>query len=55
MENIKGNYLNAGKQMILSEPNALLDSKTILPFFLRKGHTFHNIFFIITDFPFVHN
>ena len=41
MENIKTNYLNAGKQMILREPNALFDSKTILPFFLRKGERLH--------------
>ena len=41
VENIKANYLNAGKQMIIREPNALLDSKTILPFFLRKGERLH--------------
>ena len=41
VENIKANYLNAGKQMIIREPNVLLDSKTILPFFLRKGERLH--------------
>ena len=37
MEDIKNNYLNAGKQIILHEPNKILSSKTIFPFFLRKG------------------
>ena len=41
VEHIKANYLNAGKQMIIREPNALLDSKTILPIFLRKGERLH--------------
>jgi hypothetical protein len=37
MEDIKNNYLNAGRQIILHEPNKILSSKTIFPFFLRKG------------------
>ena len=41
VEHIKANYLNVGKQMIIREPNVLLDSKTILPIFLRKGERLH--------------
>ena len=41
VENIKANYLNSCKQTIIREQNALLDSKTILPFFLRKGEQLH--------------
>jgi hypothetical protein len=37
VEDIKTKYLNAGKQAILNEPNALLSSKTVFPFFMRKG------------------
>ena len=41
VEHIKTIYLKAGKQMIIRKPNALVDSKTILPFFLRKGEMLH--------------
>ena len=37
VDNIKSNYLNAGKQMIIHEPNGLYSSKNVFPFFLRKG------------------
>ena len=37
VDDIKNNYLNAGKQVIYHEPNGILSSKTVFPFFMRKG------------------
>ena len=37
VDDIKNNYLNAGKQVIYHESNGILSSKTVFPFFMRKG------------------
>ena len=41
VDDIKNNYLNAGKQAILHDPNGVLSSKSVFPFFLRKGEKLH--------------
>ena len=41
VDDIKNNYLNAGKLVILHESNGILSLKTVFPFFLRKGEKLH--------------